>query len=211
MEPLNPTDPTEPTEDSQSPEGIAIVGMAGRFPGAADIEQYWRNLRDGVESISFWSREELVAAGVEPELLEDPRFVPAGGALRDIEWFDAAFFGFSPREAEMMDPQQRLFLEVAWEALENAGYDSESYSGSVGIFGGMGMSNYLLRHLLAYPKILASAGPLQVRILNDKDFLVSLASFKMNLTGPSVNIQTACSTSLVATVLACQSLVTYQC
>jgi amino acid adenylation domain-containing protein len=211
MEPLDPADLTEPTEDSPSPEGIAIVGMAGRFPGASDIEQYWRNLRDGVESISFWSREELVAAGVEPELLEDPRFVPAGGALRDVEWFDAAFFGFSPREAELMDPQQRLFLEVAWEALENAGYDSESYSGSIGIFGGMGMSNYLLRHLLAHPKILASAGPLQVRILNDKDFLVSLASFKMNLTGPSINVQTACSTSLVATVLACQSLVTYQC
>jgi amino acid adenylation domain-containing protein len=211
MEPLDSSDLTEPTEDSPSPEGIAIVGMAGRFPGASDIEQYWRNLRDGVESISFWSREELVAAGVEPELLEDPRFVPAGGALRDIEWFDAAFFGFSSREAELMDPQQRLFLEVAWEALENAGYDSESYSGSIGIFGGMGMSNYLLRHLLAHPKILASAGPLQVRILNDKDFLVSLASFKMNLTGPSINVQTACSTSLVATVLACQSLVTYQC
>ena len=202
---------TDPAEDAPAPDGIAIVGMAGRFPGAADIHAFWRNLCAGVESISVLSREELAADGVEPALLDDPRFIPAGGVLDGVGTFDAAFFGFGPREAEAMDPQMRLFLEVAWEAFEHAGYDSESYSGTVGIFGGMGITSYMLRHVLPHPDVLAALGPLQARILTDKDFLVSLAAFKMNLTGPSINVQTACSTSLVATVLACQSLVTYQC
>ncbi len=202
---------SDPSTEPSSPDGIAIVGMAGRFPGASDVEAFWRNLRAGVESISVLSREELAAAGIEPALLDDPRLIPAGGVLDGIELFDASFFGFAAREAEAMDPQIRQFLEVSWEAFENAGYDTESFSGSVGIFGGMGSSGYLLRHLLAHPEVLAALGPLQARILTDKDFLVSLAAFKMNLTGPSLNVQTACSTSLVATVLACQSLVTYQC
>ncbi|HKH50102.1 MAG TPA: amino acid adenylation domain-containing protein, partial [Thermoanaerobaculia bacterium] len=205
------TDPIDPAEEASSPDGIAIVGMAGRFPGAADIHEFWRNLREGVESISVLSREELAASGVEAALLEDSRLIPAGGVLDGVELFDASFFGFGSREAEAMDPQLRMFLEVAWEAFEHAGYDSEGYSGTVGIFGGMGTSGYLIRHLLAHPEVLRSLGPLQVRILTDKDFLVSLAAFKMNLTGPSINVQTACSTSMVSTVLACQSLVTYQC
>ncbi|MES1243274.1 MAG: SDR family NAD(P)-dependent oxidoreductase [Acidobacteriota bacterium] len=196
---------------SEALEGIAVVGMAGRFPGAPDLAAFWRNLRDGVESITVWTREELAAAGVDPALLADPRYVPAAGALDGIELFDAGFFGFSPREAEMIDPQHRLFLEHAWAALEDAGYDTERYSGTVGIFGGMGMSNYLLHNLLTHPDVLTAAGPLQVRILNDKDFLVSLAAFKLGLTGPSLNVQSACSTSLVATCLACQSLMSYQC
>jgi amino acid adenylation domain-containing protein/FkbM family methyltransferase len=197
--------------EEEAPEGIAVIGLAGRFPGAADTAELWRNLRDGIEAITRWSREDLAAAGVDPALLDHPQYVRAAGLLPGIELFDAPFFGFSPREAELMDPQQRLFLEQAWTALENAGYDTESYSGSIGIFGGMGMSNYLLNNLLSHPDLLAAAGPLQVRIFNDKDFLVSLAAFKMNLTGPSVNVQTACSTSLVATCLACQSLLAYQC
>ncbi|HEY2739308.1 MAG TPA: type I polyketide synthase, partial [Thermoanaerobaculia bacterium] len=196
---------------SQEAEGIAVIGMAGRFPGAEDVAALWRNVRDGIEGITRWSREELAAAGVEAAVLDDPRYVRASGVVPGTEMFDAPFFGFSPREAEIMDPQQRLFLEQAWTALENAGYDSESFSGSIGIFGGMGMSNYLLNNLLSHPDLLAAAGSLQVRIFNDKDFLVSLAAFKLNLTGPSINVQTACSTSLVATCLACQSLNTYQC
>src|SRR4051812_12911500 len=196
---------------SEGAEGIAVVGMAGRFPGAADLDEFWRNLRAGVESITVWTREELAAAGVDPALLAAPRYVPAAGALADPDRFDAAFFGFSPREAEILDPQHRLFLETAWAALEHAGYDTGSYRGSVGIFGGMGMSNYLLNNLLSHPDVLAAAGPLQVRILNDKDFLVSLAAFKLGLTGPSLNVQSACSTSLVAACLACQSLMSYQC
>ncbi len=201
---------TDPSR-SDLPEGIALIGMAGRFPGAPDLHQFWRNLRDGIESISFLSREVLLAAGVEPALLDDPRFVPAGGVLPGIDLFDAAFFGFGPREAEIMDPQQRVFLECAWEALESAGYDSERYRGSIGIFGGMGMSTYLLRNLISHPDVLAAAGPLQMRIFNDKDFLVSLAAFKMGLTGPSISVQTACSTSLVAACLGCQALLTFQC
>jgi len=199
------------SDASPGAEGIAIIGMAGRFPGAEDVAALWRNLRDGVEAITRWSREELAAVGIEPAVLDDPRYVRAGGVVPGVELFDAPFFGFSPREAEIMDPQQRLFLEQAWTALEDAGYDSESFSGSIGIFGGMGMSNYLLSNLLSHPDLLAAIGPLQVRIFNDKDFLVSMASFKLNLTGPSINVQTACSTSLVATCLACQSLLAYQC
>jgi phthiocerol/phenolphthiocerol synthesis type-I polyketide synthase E len=206
---------SEDIQDELTPfegaEGIAVVGMAGRFPGAADLDEFWRNLRGGVESITVWPREELAAAGVDPALLADPRYVPAAGALADHDRFDAAFFGFSPREAEILDPQHRLFLEHSWTALEHAGYDSESYGGTIGIFGGMGMSNYLLNNLLSHPDVLAAAGPLQVRILNDKDFLVSLAAFKLGLTGPSLNVQSACSTSLVAACLACQSLLSYQC
>jgi len=192
-------------------EGIAVIGMAGRFPGAPDVAALWRNVRDGVESITRWSREELAAAGVGAALLDEPRYVRAAGFMPGTELFDASFFGFSPREAEIMDPQQRFFLEAAWAALEDAGYDTESYSGSIGIFGGMGMANYLLQNLYPHPEILASFGPLPVRIFNDKDFLVSLAAFKLNLTGPSINVQTACSTSLVASCLACQSLLAYQC
>jgi len=113
-------------------ESIAIVGMTGRFPGAKNIDEFWDNLRNGVESIGFFNDEELLDSGVEPEELKKPNYVKAGATLEDIDLFDAAFFGFSPREAEMTDPQHRLFLECAWEALENAGYNSETYSGRIG-------------------------------------------------------------------------------
>jgi phthiocerol/phenolphthiocerol synthesis type-I polyketide synthase E len=192
-------------------ESIAVIGMAGRFPGARDIEEFWRNLCAGVESISFYSREELEAAGIDPALLADGLYVRAGGDLMDADLFDAGFFGFSPREAEILDPQHRIFMECAWEALEQAGYATESHRGVIGAFGGMGMSLYLLQNLLSRPDILKSAGPLQLRILNDKDFLVSHAAYKLNLTGPCATVQTACSSSLVATCMACQSLLDYQC
>ena len=200
-----------PAPAERPAEGLAVVGMAGRFPGAGDLDAFWRNLCNGVESIAVFSREELEAAGVDRALLDDSRYVPARGALEGIELFDAAFFGFNPREAELMDPQHRLFLECAWEALENAGYDALSYAGTIGVFGGMSMTHYLVSHLLAHPEVLAAAGPLQTRIYNDKDFLASMAAFKLGLTGPSVTVQTACSTSLVALCLACQSLLAYQC
>ncbi|HJX27230.1 MAG TPA: polyketide synthase, partial [Thermoanaerobaculia bacterium] len=195
----------------QELEGIAIVGMAGRFPGSRNLSEYWDNLKRGVESITVFSRDELAAAGVPPDLLANPVYVPASGVLEGIGLFDAAFFGFSPREAELTDPQHRLFIEVAWEALENAGYDPEGYDGTVGLFGGMNMSQYLLYNLLPNRHVLEAAGPLQTRILNDKDFLTALTAYKLNLTGPCVTVQTACSTSLVATCLACQSLMSYQC
>ncbi|MFO1432622.1 MAG: polyketide synthase [Candidatus Competibacteraceae bacterium] len=128
---------------------IAIIGMACRFPGAGSIETFWENLRDGVESITFFSNEELLAAGVDPVLLADPNYVKAGTVLSDIDQFDASFFGFTPREAEILDPQQRLFLECAQEALETAGYAPDSYRGAIGVYAGMSMSDYLLNNL--YP------------------------------------------------------------
>ncbi|HKH43278.1 MAG TPA: condensation domain-containing protein, partial [Thermoanaerobaculia bacterium] len=197
--------------ESSPLEGIAVVGMAGRFPGADDLAALWRNLCGGVEGVTFYTREELAAAGVDPELLDDPRYVRAGAALRDVQSFDAAFFGFSPREAELMDPQHRLFLECSWEALENAGYDTAAYPGSIGVFGGMGVSGYLIRNLLSHDDLLRRAGPLQVRIFNDNSFLTSLAAWKLDLRGPSVTVQSACSTSLLAACMACQSLLQYQC
>src|SRR5215213_1599628 len=197
--------------ESGSLEGIAVVGMAGRFPGADDLGELWRNLCGGVESVRFYSREELAAAGVAPALLDDPRYVRASAPLRDVQHFDADFFDFSAREAELMDPQHRLFLECCWEALENAGYDTRTWPGAIGLFAGMGMSGYLIRNLLSHPDLIQNAGPLQIRILNDNNFLTSLAAYKLDLRGPSVTVQSACSTSLVATCMACQSLLQFQC
>ncbi|AGY58075.1 type I polyketide synthase [Gloeobacter kilaueensis] len=182
---------------------IAIVGMAGRFPGAADLERFWQNLKAGVESIHFMDDAELRQAGVSEERLKDPHYVKAAPLLDDIERFDASFFGYSPGEAIALDPQQRLFLECAWEALEQAGYNPENYPGAVGLYGGIGINTYMLysRH---YPDLsgdfltsLAGCSP---------DFLATRVSYKLNLKGPSVTVQTACSTALVAVHMACQSL-----
>ena len=127
---------------------IAVIGMAGQFPGAKNVEEFWRNLRDGVESVSFFSDEELLRAGVEASQLGEANYVKAGAVIEDIEYFDASFFGFTPREAEMMDPQHRLFLEHAWKALETAGYAAEKYLGRVGVFAGESFNSYLLNNLL---------------------------------------------------------------
>lgn len=198
--------------DSQdSREGIAVIGMSGRFPGAKNLDEFWRNLRDGVESISFFTKAELESAGIDPAQLESSEFVRAGAVLDEIEMFDAAFFGFSPREAELMDPQYRFFITQVWQALENSGYNPQTYDGSIGIFGGMNFNKYLLLNILSNEDLVASEGALQLRILNDKDFLVSLVAYKLNLKGPSVTVQTACSTSLVAVNLACMNLLNYQC
>ncbi|HSF40381.1 MAG TPA: amino acid adenylation domain-containing protein [Thermoanaerobaculia bacterium] len=202
---------SEQDPESGPLEGIAVVGMAGRFPGADDLGELWRNLCGGVESVRFYSREELAAAGVAPALLDDPRYVRAGAPLRDVQHFDADFFDFSAREAELMDPQHRIFLECCWEALENAGYDTRTWPGSIGLFAGMGMGGYLIRNLLSHPDLIQNAGPLQIRILNDNNFLTSMAAYKLDLRGPSVTVQSACSTSLVATCMACQSLLQFQC
>jgi acyl transferase domain-containing protein/acyl carrier protein len=189
-------------------EGIAIIGMAGRFPGAKNIAEFWQNLCDGVESISIFTDDELTAANIDPALMSNPNYVKAGAVLEDIDLFDAAFFGFNPKEAEMTDPQHRLFLECAWEALENAGYDSRRCA-RVGVYGGASLNNYLSFNL-NHDQI-GSANSFQKLIGNDKDFLTTRVSYKLNFTGPSLTVQTACSTSLVATSLACQSLLNYQC
>jgi acyl transferase domain-containing protein/thioesterase domain-containing protein/acyl carrier protein len=191
---------------------IAVVGMAGRFAGARSIDEYWNNLRNGVESLSAFTEAELAAAGVNPAELADPNYVKVGAVLPDMEDFDAKFFGFSPREASIMDPQHRHFLEVAWEALENAGHVPEKFGGSIGIFGGSGHNAYLPYNLLTNPKLMGSVGFFLVRHTgNDKDFLTTRVSYLLNLRGPSVNVQTACSTSLVAIHMGVQSLLNGEC
>lgn len=189
---------------------IAVIGLAGRFPGAGNVEQFWQNLRDGVESISFFTDEELLAAGVNPALLQNPNFVKARGVLEDAELFDAGFFGYNPREAEIMDPQQRVFLECAWEALENAGYDSESCNNRIGVYAGVSMNTYFV-NLYSNPELLDALGQYQTFIGNDKDFIATRPSYKLNLTGPAMVIQTACSTSLVAVHQACRALLSGEC
>jgi acyl transferase domain-containing protein len=189
---------------------VAIVGMAGRFPGAASVDEFWRNLRDGVESVVSFTDEELAAAGVDRETYSQPNYVRARAPLDDVELFDAALFGINPREAEMMDPQQRLFLECALEALESAGYDSQRYEGAIGIFGGANISTYL-GILYSNPERIRSFGMYNTLLANDKDYLTTRVAYKLNLRGPAVTVQTACSTSLVAVHLACQSLLNGEC
>jgi acyl transferase domain-containing protein/acyl carrier protein len=192
-------------------EEVAVIGMAGRFPSAESIDELWRNLRDGVESVVSFSDEELLAAGVDQALLADPHYVKSGTVVGGPDLFDAAFFGFNPREAEITDPQHRLFLEHAHQALELAGYDPQTYGGLIGVFAGSTMSTYLANNLYRNPLVIESVSPLQVLIGNDKDFVSTRVSYKLNLKGPSVNVQTACSTSLVAVHLACQSLLERVC
>ena len=190
---------------------IAVIGLEGRFPGADSLEEFWRNLSQGRESISFLSDHELLRSGVAPEELRDPRYVKAMGVLDGTDLFDAEFFAISPREAEVMDPQQRLLLECAWLALENAGCDPSRYPGRVGVFAGMSRNSYLLENLSGQLHRLKSALGLQLWLNNQSDSLTSRISFHLGLRGPSVNVQTACSTSLAAVHLACQSLLDYQC
>ncbi|MEG4634915.1 polyketide synthase, partial [Microcoleus sp. AR_TQ3_B6] len=190
---------------------VAIIGMSGRFPGANNIEEFWQNLENGVESISFFSDRELESSGINSALLREPNYVKAKGVLDDIDLFDASFFDISPREAKIMEPQQRLFLECAWEALENAGYAPGTYGGSVGVYAGAGLNTYLLFNVSSTVNIKSTGDSFQAFISNDKDFLATRVSYKLNLTGPSLTIQTACSTSLVAVHLACQSLLNGEC
>jgi acyl transferase domain-containing protein/acyl carrier protein len=194
----------------EADNALAIIGMSGRFPGAPSIDRFWENLRHGVESITPFSRDELEASGVDPSSFDDPAFVPAGSVLEDVELFDAAFFGFSPREAESLDPQHRLFLETAWHALEDAGHDPATFPGLVGVYGGCAMSSYL-DQLQANPELMSLLGYLQVHIGNDKDYLTTRVSHKLDLKGPSFSIQTACSTSLLAVAVAGDHLLNGQC
>jgi acyl transferase domain-containing protein/acyl carrier protein len=190
---------------------IAIIGMAGRFPGARNLDEFWQNLHDGIESITFFTDEELAASGIEPTLLSDPDYVKAKPVLEGIDMFDALFFGFNAKEAETMDPQHRLSLECAWESLENAGYCSEEYNGQIGVYVGSSLSTYLIFNLLSNPEIIKSVDPFQTLITNMGDFIPTRISYKLNLKGPSVRIGTACSTSLVNINFACQNLLSYQC
>ncbi|HEX2080625.1 MAG TPA: thioester reductase domain-containing protein [Longimicrobium sp.] len=192
-------------------EPVAVVGLAGRLPGAPTVEAFWANQRDGIESVAVMSEAELREAGVDPALLADPDYVRASGVIEDADRFDAAFFGYSPREAETMDPQQRLFLEVCWEAMEDAGHDPAAFAGAAGVFGGVFMNKYLAANLLTNEAFLRSPAAAFARNFNDKDFLATRVAWLLDLRGPAVTVQTACSTSLVATHLAVQSLLSYDC
>ncbi|MBV9788717.1 MAG: acyltransferase domain-containing protein, partial [Chloroflexi bacterium] len=190
---------------------IAIVGMAGRFPGARTLAAFWDNLKHGHDSVSLLSDDELRAEGVAEELLDDSSYIKAAMLLEDVDRFDASFFGYTPHEAALLDPQQRFFLECAWHALEDAGYTPETYDGVIGVYAGVAWNTYLLSNLTSHPDLFESAQAFQTFITNDKDFMATRLSFKLNLKGPSVIVQTSCSTSLVATHLACQSLLDYDC
>lgn len=185
---------------------IAITGMAGRFPGAADVWQYWSNVAAGQVTVSELTRGELLAAGVPADRLDDPAYVPARGVLADPDLFDAAFFGITPREAEIMDPQHRLLMQTAWAALESAGLAGDQPFGRVGVFAGAGFNYYALNHVFAQPGLVDTQGLLSVVLGNEKDHLATKIAYRLNLGGPAVTVQTACSTSLVAVHLACQSL-----
>jgi phosphopantetheine--protein transferase-like protein len=190
-------------------EQIAVIGMSASFPGAPSIGEYWNNIRGGVESIVHFRDDEIQKGEIPQDWIHHPNFVKVGTRLSHHDEFDAGFFGFSPREALMMDPQKRLFIEKCWEALENAGYDSGRYDEPIGVFAGASPNVY--RDLLPAADLSDPAGRMEFMIASELDYLTTLVSYKLNLKGPSLAVQTACSTSLTAVHLACQSLLTYQC
>jgi acyl transferase domain-containing protein/acyl carrier protein len=190
---------------------VAIVGMAGRFPGANSIGALWDLLKNGKEALSRISTEELVAAGIDKARIEDPSWVKYCMKIEKTDYFDADFFEYSPRQAASIDPQQRVFLECAWEALETAGYQRNSSENSVGVFAGSGFNSHLLDILSRHSSGSSSTSFLEHVLDNDKDFLTTRVAYKLGLTGPCITVQTACSTSLVAVHSACQSLLTGEC
>ncbi|MGE0445968.1 MAG: type I polyketide synthase, partial [Vicinamibacterales bacterium] len=194
-----------------SANAIAIVGMACRFPGASDPETLWKNLAAGVESIRRFSREELIAAGIAPARADHPNFVSAHGALDDINGFDADFFGYSPGDAALIDPQQRLFMECAYEALERGGIAPREENPVVGVFAGAGVNVYMIRNVVPSLDVDDVGAIYQAVVGGEKDFLTSRVAYKFGLNGPAVTVQAACATSLVAVHVACQSLLAGEC
>ncbi|BCJ28485.1 type I polyketide synthase [Actinocatenispora sera] len=192
-------------------ERIALVGLACRVPGARDAGQFWSNLVDGVESIRFSTRDEQLKLGLPVEMVDHPDFVAAAPVIDDIEYFDPGLFGMSRREADVADPQHRLFLELSHTALQDAGYDPARYDGLVGVYAGTGATDYLWKNVRANPKLADAAGNLAVNIGNNPDYVATLVSYKLNLRGPSFTLHTACSTSMVAIHLACEALRNGEC
>ena len=207
---LSPTQPNSrqiATIRETSEQGdIAVVSMAGRFPGADSIDEFWSNLCEGKESVTFFSTDDLAESFISPDLINAPNYIRACPIIENIEWFDHDLFGMTRSEAELLDPQQRLFLECAWEALEKAGYDTQRYDGLIGVFGGTKSSTYAMNNIFTNSALVQTLDPLQISIAHDKDYLATRTSYKLNLKGPSVTVQTACSTSLVAVHMACESL-----
>ncbi len=198
----NNSDDTDETE-------IAVIGMAGRFPAAEDIEQFWKNLIDSAQSISFMSEEELEIQGISSEIIRRPEYVKAKGLLEGVEYFDASFFEYSPKEAELMDPQLRILHECTWEAIENSGYNPENYTKPIGVYLGASPNYHWLNSLSK-----SNSSNLQeftAMLLNEKDFYATRVAYKLNLKGPAITLQTACSTSLVSINMACNDLISRKC
>jgi phthiocerol/phenolphthiocerol synthesis type-I polyketide synthase E len=200
-----------PSSTDSHPHRIAVVGISLRFPGADTPEAFWDNLRNGRESIHRFTREELLASGVGEELLDDPDYVKARPRIAGADLFDAEFFGVNPQEAKVMDPQHRLFLECAWEALERAGCSPAAYPGLIGVYAGSDPDDYAQNNLAGNHQLLEALGAFQVSIGNEKDYMPTQVCYRLDLKGPGINIQTACSTSLVAVHLACQGLLLREC
>lgn len=205
------------TSNELPPNAIAVIGMAGKFPGADSVTEFWDNLSRGEESIFTLSEEALTAAGVSAKTLDDPAYVRRAATLNGIDEFDAEYFGMTPYTARMMDPQQRLFLQTAWHAFEDSGYDPDTFDGAVGVFASSTASGYLMDNLMSHrdTKKLVGEGitveMFNLVLLNDKDYLATRVSHELNLRGPSLSVQTACSSSLTAVHLACQSLLSGEC
>ncbi|MFN4149375.1 MAG: amino acid adenylation domain-containing protein, partial [Candidatus Sericytochromatia bacterium] len=186
-------------------DDIAIIGLAGKFPQAENIEEYWNNILNKKECIRFYTDEELLSNGVSQDLLNNPKYVKANGVIDNYEYFDASFFGYSPKEAEITDPQHRLFLEESYHALEDAGY-TDNNEEVIGVFAGTAISRYLLFNISSNPDLIDEIGHFRFLLSNDKDYLSTLTAYKLNLKGPAITLQTACSTSLVAIHEACKSI-----
>jgi len=196
--------------ENDSLEGIAVIGLAGRFPRAENVEQYWANLVAGRDCFTEFSVEDVIRDGVPQETARRSDYIRRMPVLDHPGGFDARLFRYSPKEAELIDPQQRIMLECAWEALESAGHDPQRFSGLIGIWAGIGLNNYFLKNIISRG-LFEEVADSQAIISNEKDYLATRIAFKLNLRGPAMVVQTACSSSLVAVSLACQSLLTYQC
>ncbi|MCA9978008.1 MAG: amino acid adenylation domain-containing protein, partial [Anaerolineales bacterium] len=198
-------------EKSRQPSGgIAIIGMALRFPGANNVDEFWQILSEGLATTTFFTDNEIDPS--EPATLRrDPGYVKANGIVTDADKFDAKFFGINPRIAQITDPQQRVFLELAWSALEDAGYDPDQYDGEIGLYAGMGENTYRRKQVENRPDLIRAVGEFQVMLGNEKDYVATHTSYKLNLTGPSISLTTACSTSLVAIAEAFKGLANHDC
>src|SRR5436305_6359005 len=200
----------EKSAEQGSGSEIAVIGMSCRLPGAASVEEFWRNLTGGVESLTVLTDEELARSGVDPAVYRHPNYVRRVSVLDGVEMFDPAFFGYTPLEAKVMDPQHRLFLECSWEVFEQAGYDPETFPDPIGVFTGAKTNTYLFS-LFSNRELFRSLDNFQIALGNDLASMATRVSYKLNLRGPSYALHTACSTSLVAVHLACQSLLLDEC
>jgi acyl transferase domain-containing protein len=199
----------KPKKD-KSNNDIAVIGMAARFPGADNIYELWKVLTEGRETTSFFTDEELDQS-IPFAIRNAPNYVKARGIVENAEGFDAAFFGISPKVAELMDPQHRVFLELAWEALETSGHLPAKYSGSVGVFAGTGNNTYYTNNVISNTEKIENVGSFLVSTINEKDYIATRTAYELNLNGPAVSVHAACSTSLLAIVQAADSIRNGQC